>query len=411
MHIQGAAGLDDRHDRQTAGDAAPAATSSPKILLYSHDTFGLGNIRRSLVIGELLSTVYARAATLLVTGSPMIQSFPLPSRMDYVKLPCVNRVRAEEYEPRFLHDCAAEVRQTRSSIIEQTALAFRPDLVIVDKRAGGIDGELVPALEALLGLPDPPRVVLGIRDILDAPAVTSATLHRNGSFTLIDRFYDEIWIYGARAVFDAVAEYGFPASVARKSRYVGYLRRRPVRRPPLVGNPRVLVTTGSGEDGEGVVRTFLSGIASLPIGTLRSTIVLGPNCGAEAAERLRRLAGSRADIEIIDFEPDLTRRYEQASAVVAMAGYNTVCELLTAGIPAVLVPRAEPVQEQLIRARRLAARGHVRMVEPAALTPEHLMSALREALAAPPPAMDAIDMDGLSRIRSRVQSLLAGRIA
>ena len=88
MHIQGAAGLDERHDRQIAGIAAPAATSSPKILLYSHDTFGLGNIRRSLVIGELLSTVYARAATLLVTGSPMIQSFPLPPRMDYVKLPC-----------------------------------------------------------------------------------------------------------------------------------------------------------------------------------------------------------------------------------------------------------------------------------------------------------------------------------
>jgi len=341
----------------------------------------------------------------------MIQAFPLPPRMDYVKLPCVNRVRAEEYEPRFLHHCAPEVRQTRSSIIEQTALAFRPDLVIVDKRAAGVDGELVPALEALQRVPHPPRVVLGVRDILDAPAVTSAALHRNGSFALIDRFYDEVWIYGARAVFDAVEEYGFPPSVARKSRFVGYLRRRPVRRPPLEGIPHVLVTTGSGEDGEAVVRTFLTGVASLSTGSLRSTIVLGPSCGSDVAERLRRMAVDRSDIEIIDFEPDLTRRYEQATAVVAMAGYNTVCELLSAGIPAVLIPRAEPVQEQLIRARRLAARGHVRMVEPAALTPESLLSALHEVLTAPPPAMDTIDMDGLSRIRRRVQALLAGRIA
>jgi len=194
MHTQGAAGAGHRNTRQVVGDAPLASTNSPKILLYSHDTFGLGNIRRSLVIGELLSATYAHAATLLVTGSPMIQAFPLPARMDYVKLPCVNRVRADEYEPRFLHHCDSEVRQTRSSIIEQTARAFRPDLVIVDKRAGGIDGELVPALEALHRMPHRPCVVLGMRDILDAPAVTSAALQRNGSFALIDRFYDEIWI-------------------------------------------------------------------------------------------------------------------------------------------------------------------------------------------------------------------------
>ena len=50
----------------------------------------------------------------------------------------------------------------------------------------------------------------------------------------------------------------------------------------------------------------------------------------------------------------MTQLYAEADMVVSMAGYNTVCELLSFGRNAILVPRAEPVKEQLIRARLLA---------------------------------------------------------
>jgi hypothetical protein len=64
----------------------------PRILLSSHDTFGLGNIRRSLPPGGLLTSDYPDAAILLVTGSPMIHTFRIPDHMDYVKLPRVRRL-------------------------------------------------------------------------------------------------------------------------------------------------------------------------------------------------------------------------------------------------------------------------------------------------------------------------------
>ena len=47
----------------------PTSPARPKILLYSHGTLGLENIRRSLLLGELLASAYPRAAILLVTGS------------------------------------------------------------------------------------------------------------------------------------------------------------------------------------------------------------------------------------------------------------------------------------------------------------------------------------------------------
>jgi predicted glycosyltransferase len=394
---------------EIAVDAAPLqALARPKILLYSHDTFGLGNIRRSLLLGEVLGDAYPRSSILLVTGSPMIHAFPIPGRMDYVKLPCVDRTSADRYEPRFLTECAAEVRRTRSEILERTAFGFEPDLFIVDKRAGGIDGEVVPTLHTLRSRPRRPRIVLGIRDILDAPEVTRRSLAENGSFDLIERYYDEVWIYGSPAVFDAIEEYGFPPAVAGRTRYCGYLRRRPARREARAGRPRVLVTTGGGADGHTLIDAYLQGLALRPLNTFESVVVLGPQLAPGSATALRALADRRADVRFIDFEPDLTRRYEAADVVVSMAGYNTVCELLSAGVRALLVPRAQPVQEQLIRARRLAAHGDFSMVEPDALSPATLLDGVERALRTPRPAASAIDLEGLSRVRNRVQRLLEG---
>jgi predicted glycosyltransferase len=396
---------------QPRGDARERADqpTTPKFLLYSHDTFGLGNIRRSLLLGELLTAQYPHAAVLLVTGSPVIHAFRLPDGMDYIKLPCVDRVRAEEYVPRFLTHFPDEVRQTRRAIIERAVLGFNPDLVIVDKRPGGIDGELLPTLEALQSVPRRPRMVLGIRDILDTPEVTRRALEASGCFDLIDRYYDEVWIYGSRLVFDAVAEYGYPASAASKTRYCGYLRRPMPRRRPTSGPVRVLVTIGGGGDGEALVRAYLEGLAAQPTGRFASTVVFGPHLSRDAADGFRARYGHRSDLRLLDFEPDLTDRYAEADLVVSMAGYNTVCEVLAAGVRAVLVPRAEPVQEQLIRARRLAARGCVRMIEPDALTPDTLFDTIAQALAPDTGRHPAVDLEGATRIRRRVSALVEAR--
>src|SRR5207253_7277455 len=88
-----------------------AASPAPKILLYSHDTFGLGNIRRTLLLAEELSAQYTGAAILMVTGSQMVHSFRIPDGVDYIKLPCLDRVDAERYEPRFLRSWSEEVKR------------------------------------------------------------------------------------------------------------------------------------------------------------------------------------------------------------------------------------------------------------------------------------------------------------
>ncbi len=394
--------------------AAPATgrpnlrlATAPKVLLYSHDTFGLGNIRRTLVLAQALREQYPGAALLLVTGSPMIHAFRIPDGLDYIKLPCLDRIEADRYQPRFLATWSAEVTRIRRSILHRTVMGFAPDLMIVDKRAAGIDGELVDTLRALRRARPNTRLVLGVRDILDEPARTCASLKRSRCMELVERYYDEVWIYGEESIFDAARVYNFPSAVAARTRYVGYLM-RPTQVPVArSGPPRVLVTTGGGGDGSELIETYLRGLIELPRSVaLRTTIIFGPQMATVRRDQLLAQYGALADVDFIDFEADLTRRYAEADVVVSMAGYNTVCELLAMRRRAVLVPRAEPVMEQLIRARLFAERGIFDLVEPADLTPGELLRKVLAAAARGDHVVPAIDLGGLTRVRERAQALL-----
>jgi predicted glycosyltransferase len=246
-----------------------------------------------------------------------------------------------------------------------------------------------------------------VRDILDDPERTQRSLIDNHAFELIERYYDQVWIYGTSEVFNHTREYGYPKNILPKTYYCGYLQ-RPTEVSLAAGKSlRVLVTTGGGGDGGEITHAYLEGLQNLPRRIqLKSTIVFGPEMPAEKRAMLSKRYEHLEDVRFRDFEPDLTHRYAKADVVVSMAGYNTVCELLSFGKRAVLVPRDKPVREQLIRARRLSELGFFDMVEPAELTPERLMSQVLNTLEAPPKAMPKIDLGGLSSIRNLVRGLM-----
>ena len=380
----------------------------PRILLYSHDSFGLGNIRRTLLLATELAEGHPTAAILIVTGSPVIHAFRIPERVDYIKLPSLDRVAADRYEPRFLARWADDVREMRRSILARAVVDFSPDLFIVDKRPGGIDGELIGPLGELRSRGSRTRVVLGIRDILDAPHRTRPAIHRAGWMETIEEFYDEVWIYGSQSVFDSAREYDFSPAACERTHFTGYLAREPKPHMRSDGPPRALVSTGGGGDGSPMIEAYLEGLIRLPRAiALRSTVILGPEMPSQARAAILDRFGHLSDVEFCDFDTDPMFRLANADVVVAMAGYNTVCEILSSGPPALLVPRSKPVQEQLIRARRLSSKGLVHMVEPDELDPVELMDGVLSLVGERMDRTESIDLGGVDVVRSRARTLLA----
>src|ERR1700743_1953779 len=76
---------------------APQSSGSPKIVLYSHDVFGMGNIRRTLLLAQEFLAQYPQASILIITGSPVIRAFRIPEGVDYIKLPGRDDAEAEYY--------------------------------------------------------------------------------------------------------------------------------------------------------------------------------------------------------------------------------------------------------------------------------------------------------------------------
>jgi len=361
-----------------------------RILVYSHDTFGLGNIRRMLEISRHLTDCDSELSILIITGSPMLHAFRIPPRIDYVKLPCLARNTAGHYGSRYLDMNLQATVRLRSSIIRGTVQDFEPDLILVDKKPFGVEDELAPALAALPTGVKRPKMVLLLRDILDSPEATTHVWRKNRYFDAIDAHYDEVLVVGSAQVFDLAGEYRFPPSAASKLRFCGYLGRKAGRKSRaevrcelgVVGRqPLVLVTPGGGEDGDALVHAYVEGLAALPPWQRpRSHLVFGPEMAEEKRTAIAALAAGLGCVSQQDFSDDMMSLMDAADVVVSMGGYNTVCELLTLRKRAVVVPRVRPVLEQGIRAERMAALGLLRCVHPDWLTPQRLSETVAQEI-------------------------------
>lgn len=380
-----------------------ASPTGARVLFYSHDSYGLGHFRRTLTLARAVSARDQRASALILTGSSLSSSWKLPPGVDVVRLPALTKTPAGNYAPLRLRGELARTISVRSEVAHATATAFRPHVTVVDKTPAGLRGEFLPALEALRAAPAS-RLVLGLRDVEDSAVAVKRDWAELGLEEVVARYYDEILIYGPRPGADALSILGRD-DLAGRAHYVGYITAPLAECGPADLPARyLLATVGGGMDGYQVLMALARSLRLAPL-AFPTVMVTGPLMDDEHAAAL---AHEVADLDVIlaEFRPDMEALVAGAHAVVAMAGYNTVAELLHARARALLVPRISPRQEQLIRARALAARGLVNMLDPRDLNPWRLRRELAAVLKRPiPPPIGA--HDGAERATSLVLDLAA----
>ena len=219
-----------------------------RVLIYSHDSFGLGHLRRCRTIAHALVDEFAGLKVLIVSGSPIIGSFDFKSRVDFVRIPGVVKLRGGDYTPLSDHIDLSQTLQLRSSILEQTALTFSPNVFIVDKEPLGLRGEVTETLKTLRARGV--RTVLGLRDILDYPVLLRKEWDDRGTPRNLEDWYDEIWVFGSQSMGNPLAQLGISDATMEKMIYTGYLRRTipSIAKAPvsLPREPFVLVTPGGG---------------------------------------------------------------------------------------------------------------------------------------------------------------------
>jgi predicted glycosyltransferase len=399
-----------RRERNPArGDPVPRAT--PRIALYSHDALGLGHMRRNLAIAEVLGQP-GSSPVLLLTGAREVSRFTMPRGIDCVALPAFRKGADRRYRPRSLSIPYADLLELRSQAIRAALDSFAPDVLIVDKLAFGLGAELKRALASLRER-GRTRFVLGLRDVLDERATALQEWRHAATDAAIRNYYDAVWVYGDPRVYDPVVEYRLSGDVAAKVRYTGYLSRHPGLGPDgdtvrerlaLPPGELALCLVGGGEDGGDVARAFAR--AKLPDG-MNGVIVAGPFMPPAALSELVSLTADRERMRLLGFIEDPSALMGAADRVVAMGGYNTICELLSLEKPALIVPRVKTRREQLVRAERFAELGLVDVLRPDDLSASSVGAWLRAEIAPPARVAKRVDLNGLERLPDLLDEVLA----
>lgn len=381
--------------------------------MYSHDTFGLGHLRRCRTIAHALVQDYRGMMVLIVSGSQIAGAFDYRSRVDFVKIPSVIKLRNGEYTSLSEHINVQDTIKMRRSIIRHTAETFEPDIFIVDKEPMGLRGEIEETLAYLKARGT--KLVLGLREVMDAPRLLDIEWKRNDVMAKIDRFYDSIWVYGPPDFYDPLTGLDVPQSVRDRMEFVGFLQRSALHEERSVHRPEgdyILVTTGGGGDGANLVEDVMNAYLSDPTLDQKALVVLGPYMPGEQRAELMRKGQDIPQMEVIEFDTRMEELIASSSGVVAMGGYNTYCEILSFDKPALIVPRVTPREEQLLRAQRAAELGMIDMLLPEeSRDPARMAAALRALPKRPRPSSGKIglQLEGLTNISRLVGEELEKR--
>lgn len=390
-------------------------------MVYSHDAYGLGNIRRMLAICQYLLEHIPHLSILLVSGSPMLHSFRLPQGLDYIKLPCLNRGLSGQMAVKYLNTDIESTLRLRSELILAAAKNYQPDLVLVDKKPMGIKEELKSTIKYLKTSLPATKLVLLLRDILDTPEKIVREWEKEDYYDRVELLFDRLLVVGMPEIFDLVKHYQFNCAIASKVRYCGYLRKESglknshtIRQELDIQTEEklVLVTPGGGEDGYYLIDNYLQGSKQhrqrFSCDRVRTLIFCGAEMPVQQQQQISQQAAELSGVTVREFTDDLMSYVNAADVVVSMCGYNTITEVLQQGKPAVVVPRIKPGREQLIRAQSMAEAGLIKMLHPEQLEPNLLIESVFDSLLEDKPraTVKSLDFLGLPRVSEYIAMLL-----
>lgn len=288
--------------------------------------------------------------------------------------------------------------------------SLRPHVLLIEQFPFGRRAfrfELLPLLRSARSASPRPLILGSVRDVLvrrDDPA-------RNKEIIGVARtWFDRILVHGDDALLSLDASFPETAEIRDRLIYTGYV----VAEDGAAavpggedGHGEVIVSAGGGVVGEPLFRAAMAARSLSRAADRPWRFVTGPNLPDTA---YNALAWQPAPGVIVErWRPDLAQLYYNADLSISQAGYNTIMEILKAGVRAVVVPFAlESETEQNLRARTLADRGAFVVVEPATLSPKVLAEAVDVALRMQNQT-PAVDTGGAARTAAIIRELAAAR--
>ena len=383
-------------------------SARPALLFYCQHSLGMGHLVRSLA---LVASLSARFRVVLLNGGRLPKKIAVPRGVEVVNLPPVGLAPDGQLVSRDRRRTVARARALRQQLILETYHAVRPRVIFIELFPFGrkkFTAELLPLLEAAHEEGTRrPLICCSLRDILVGKQAQQQ--HDERAVALANRYFDAVLVHADPSFARLEESLVTYSSLRTPVHYTGFVQgaaaAKGKQRPPRAR--QILVSAGGGLVGEPLLRAAVAAYALLrQTDDVRMKIIAGPFLPEDAWRQLRTDAHGQRGLSLRRFVPDLCAEMQHSAASVSQCGYNTVLDILRAGVPALVVPFAESGEdEQIKRARRLEKLGAVRVLEQHDLVATRLAAELRALLDFKPRSL-RLDLDGARGTTRLVESLL-----
>jgi predicted glycosyltransferase len=377
------------------------------VLFYVQHLLGVGHLKRAEILAGAMQEA-GLEVTVALGGRPLAEA---PFRgVSIVQLPPATIANEDfstllDIEGRPVDE---KWKAQRAAALMDLHSRTDPDVLILELFPFGrrqFRFELLPLLDHVRRSQQRARVACSVRDILVA-----AKKHGQDSATaeLVRRYFDAVLVHGDPALIPLEATFTEVGRIADLIRYTGYVAAPLTHAEPEGGSGEVLVSAGGGAVGSALLFAALTARPFTPVANRTWRLLAGPNCPDDVFARIAAMADCRTIVE--RFRDDFPARLRVAALSISQAGYNTTLDVLSAGVPAVVVPyEAKGETEQRLRAGILAERGLLSAVPAAELMPERLAGAITDALARPRLTPKIIDFSGAATTAELVGELAERR--
>lgn len=355
-----------------------------RVFFYVQHLLGIGHLKRADTLARALRA--EGFEVVLASGGPSVAGMPAD-----VQLPSL---RALDLTFKKLVDEAGATiddawKRRRAATLIDAWRAACADVLIVELFPFGrrqMRFELVPLLEDAQRVKPRPLVVCSVRDLIQPKPDREPEI-----LELAERYFDRVLVHGDPRVARFERTFSLAARLGDKLQYTGYVVGEP-QRAHGEGRAEVLVSAGGGMVGRKLLETAMKARGQTLLRSATWRVLAGVNCSAADFRALEREAGVGVVLE--RNRDDFAALLANCALSISQAGYNTVAEILKARVRSVLVPFAGGGEsEQTLRARLLADRGAVEVVEESALSVDSLAFAVDRAVRREPPP-NAVDLDG-----------------
>ena len=361
-----------------------------RVMFYCQHVLGMGHLIRSAEIVRALSKDFK---VLFVTGGEPSPNFGLAGNIKLLQLEPLKS------DPEFanIHVCNPALGLEETKVLRQEQLlrsfcSFRPDVLVTELFPFGrkqFSFELIPLLEHASSSPRTPLIVSSIRDVLVTKK--DQAKHEQRVTDILNRFYDLVLVHGDERFLRLEDTFSRVGDLCCPVEYTGYVvqqEKQTAAKGHGRSRPTIVVSNGGGGclSGHLLLESVLRA-ATLLQDTLPHAfhVFAGPLMPEGAYQRLEALVRLGGNVRLARYTSDLPAHLRRAQLSVSMAGYNTVMDILSTRVRALVYPvTANGDQEQSVRARKLEKMGVLKVLAGEQLEPVRLALEILRALRSKP---------------------------